>query len=153
MWTSRRKRYWTQAGLSSATSEQRPNLPHLKRVLARMQCDRRIFDGRVLLNDVSEHGLRIFSSMPLDPGSRVSLTLFEPRTLALNAVVEARHAPMRQGHIVSARSYSHRLVLRFLFSSEDERRAVAEFVAELREVYGIRSTAPVGAVEFPSPFV
>ena len=60
---------------------------------------------------------------------------------------------MRQGHIVSANTFSHRLALEFLFSSEDECCAMAEFVAELGVVHGVRATAPIGGVEFRAPFV
>ena len=152
MWTSRKGRF-QQAGSRPKAPESRLNFPHMRRVMARIQSGSQIFDAQVLLNDVSERGLRLFSSVPLNPGSMASITLFEPRSLAVKARVIERAAPMRQGHIVSQRTFPHRLSLRFVFSSDDERRAVAEFVRELQEQHGIRATAPITVLEFQDAFV
>ncbi|NDD91924.1 hypothetical protein EBZ37_07555 [bacterium] len=155
MWTSRNKLKYQSESASLFGSPQSENLsvPHLKRVSARIQYGCQIFDARILLNDISPEGLRLFSSLPVVPGDRVDITLLEPRTLAVKGLVVERFAPMRQGHILSSRSYPHRLSVRFEFSSEDERLAVAEFVNELFSQHGIRATGPVGGMEFRDTFV
>ncbi len=154
MWTSRKTKWQNRSGSSSEPFRNPTlNIPHLRRVLARISTPSQVFDARVLLNDVSFRGLRLFSSISLNPGDEVNVTLHHPRPITVRAVITERLAPMRQGHIVSERSYAHRLTAEFDFSSDDERAAMAEFVSELAQCHGIRSTAAIGEVEFPSPFV
>jgi hypothetical protein len=154
MWTSRKKNWQTENRKSSTPyRDETLNFPHLRRVLARLSAERQIFDARLLLNDLSARGARVFSSIPLNPGTEVSITLNDPRPISVRAIVTERRAPLREGHIVSDRSYAHRLTLQFDFSSEDERTAMAEFVAELAQAHGIRPTAAIGDVEFPGAFV
>ena len=154
MWNSEKKSR-EQAGDIHRSVLRTGNLsfPHLRRVVARIEAGCRVFDAGVLLNDFSVHGCRLFSSVPLDPGAIVTVNLEQPRRVSVRARIVERRAPMRQGHIVSAHSFAHRLALEFLFSSEDECCAMAEFVAELGVVHGVRSTAPIGGVEFRGPFV
>jgi hypothetical protein len=154
MWTSRRKS-WQGGARKSSESFRNPtlNIPHLRRVLARISTSSQVIDARVLLNDISPRGLRLFCSLPLNPGDEVKVTLHHPRPVTMRAVITERRAPMRQGHIVSDRSYVHRLTAEFVFSSDDERAALAEFVSELAQCHGIRPTAAIGEVEFPGSFV
>jgi len=121
--------------------------------MARISTGSQIFDARVLLNDVSPGGMRLFSCIALNPGHAVEVTLDHPRPITVRAVITERLAPMRQGHIVSPRAYVHRLTAEFNFSSDDERAAMTEFVVELAQSHGIRPSAAIGEVEFPSPFV
>ncbi len=153
MWKARRRYLQRLLDSPAVIPKAHMNFPHLRRVSARLQAGSQIFDAMVLLNDISERGIRLFSSLPQVPGTPVLISLFHPRTLAVKAVVQERLAPMRTGHIISQRSYSHRMVLRFDFASDDERRAVAEFVLELRAVHGIRSTAPIGTMDAEEAFL
>ncbi|MEN9723771.1 MAG: hypothetical protein RJB38_1757 [Pseudomonadota bacterium] len=127
--------------------------PHLRRVVASIEIEGQSFDARVLLNDIAPGGLRLFSSKPVAPGESVFLTLYEPRILEVKARVIERSAPMRQGHILSAAHFPHRMAVRFEFSSDDEERAVAEFVEDLWVLHGIRATAPITGLEFTEAFV
>jgi hypothetical protein len=154
MWTSR-KRSWQTGNRKSSTPyrDEVLSFPHLRRVLARLSTGRQIFDARLLLNDLSARGARLFSSIPLNPGTEVAVTLSYPRPISVRAIVTERRAPLREGHIVSDRSYAHRLTVEFDFASEDERAAMTEFVSELAQSHGIRPTAAIGEVEFPEAFV
>ena len=154
-----RKNLTNSTGLSvysrpQRTEEEKLSLPHLRRVAARVRFESQIFDARVLLNDISPEGIRVFSSLPLVPGDRLEVTLFEPRLLSVQGLVVERFAPMRQGHILTnGRTYPYRMSVEFQFSSEDERLALAEFVNELFSQHGIRSIGPIGGLEFRDSFV
>lgn len=114
-------------------SRRRSNL-HIRRISAQIQDE---VDGlsrvRVLLNDLSVQGLEVFSPQALTPGTEIRVTIEQPRMLFVKARVLFSDHYNCSRRVISQQPYPYRVGIVFVFQSEQEERAVREFLENATE--------------------
>jgi hypothetical protein len=90
-----------------------------------------ILSARVVLNDFSSTGLRIFTSEPLAPGTEVALTLEEPRYFYVRGRVRWCHPLPFERRVMTQQPFSYRVGIEFQFSSIAEEAAVENYCRHL----------------------
>lgn len=102
---------------------------HIRRVSAQIQgAATDMARVRVLLNDLSPHGLEIFSPQALTPGNEVEITLEHPKLLFVKARVLFSDHYNSSSRVISQQPYPYRVGIVFLFQSEQEEKDVREFL-------------------------
>src|SRR4051812_41092771 len=92
-----------------------------------------IHEVRVILNDFSPTSIGLFSERGLDLGQEVALTLSEPTRVYLKARVTKCADMNTESHVIREKSFGVRLVLTFIFESDEERKAIERYSREIGE--------------------
>lgn len=82
---------------------------------------------RVILNDLTAHGLETFSPLALASGLEVSITLEHPAQLYVKARVLYCERYNPASRVLSQAPFPFRIGVEFVFESIEEERAVREF--------------------------
>ncbi len=94
--------------------------------------DGALVEANVMLNDLSQHGVGLYSPVPVPNGTLVTLRIFDPKEISVEGkVIWAQSAPDHK--IISQRDFSLRLGIHFSFKDEMEERAFAAFLEELKQ--------------------
>ncbi len=114
---------------------------HFKRVY----CELRTGDGfsnttsiipaRAILNDLTVHGLRIFTPVALQPGQELAITIEHPRYFYVRAVVSYCHELPYDSRVLSQSPCNFRLGVNFVFASSAEEIAVENYCKLLYSEY------------------
>jgi len=114
---------------------------HFKRV----KVDLRLGDGfgmpvqvvpaRAILNDLNIRGLKIFTQMPLEPGTDLSLAIEQPRYFFVRAKVRNCYTLPYDTRIMSETPFIYRVHLSFQFASGAEQAAVDSYCRQLVREY------------------
>ena len=102
---------------------------------------RQIVRATVLLNDMTQRGVFMFTANPIPVGAVVSLTIHGPRRFYVKArVMLCKQISLYGGTISTDTVYPYRVGMLFEFSSVEERLAVKRYFDDLSFRY-LRSAA------------
>ena len=86
-----------------------------------------IVPGRILLNDFTKQGIKIFSQDPLLPGQEVAITIEDPRYFyAHGRVMWSSHLGFDR-KVLTDRPFDYRVGIKFVFNSPSEQKAIADY--------------------------
>lgn len=121
---------------------------HLKRVRAQMRLipnkethaqattigeQGQTVEARVLLNDLSASGIGIYAAQPMDQGSKVVITLDEPKHIQIcGEVVWCQEQPASSG-IITSDAFSFRIGVKFVFANPEEEKALQDYCMEIQK--------------------
>ena len=114
---------------------------HLKRVQAELKilgvldAPPKLFEARVLLNDLSPKGLGLFTIEPLVIGQEVALTLEEPKRFYIKARVVWCNEYDSDTHVLTDHAFSYRVGLEFSYETQEEEKGVIDYCEELAQKY------------------
>jgi hypothetical protein len=145
-------KYRVRAYLRSLRESRRRQQEKIRRssmVFKRARAEVRVSDGftgqielypaRVILNDFTHFGLKIFTQKALRPGTEVALTLEEPRYFYIRGKVRWCHDLPFDQRVLTDQPYRHRVWIDFNFSSSAEETAVESYCRQLfRDHLGAR---------------
>ncbi len=86
-----------------------------------------LLTAKVVLNDVTHQGMKLFVNEPLLPGTQVSLTIEEPRYFYAKANVLWCHPVTLNQRVLHREPLNFRVGLEFLFSSMTEQMAIRNY--------------------------
>lgn len=95
--------------------------------------------ARLILNDLTPKGARIFTSYPLMPGQQIQLTLEHPEYFYVRAQVVHCAQVSVSNKILSPQSFHHRIEIRFTFESDLEILRVRNYCQDIYKRYVLRS--------------
>jgi hypothetical protein len=95
----------------------------------------RFLPARVILNDLRPESLRLFTSVPIQQGQIITLTIEHPRNFYVQARVTWCKLMPTHTPIMSAMQYLYRLHLEFLFKTNSEKAAVKNYCHEIFSNY------------------
>lgn len=109
---------------------------HLKRVFGQLRLSQDLGSNetlqcRVVLNDVTPQGARLFVPRPLEVEQWVALTLEQPKKFYITGRVVACAQNSSTGKIITNEKFDHRVTIEFIFNSDEERQAVKAFCDEM----------------------
>ena len=90
-----------------------------------------LVDARLLLNDLSPKGMGVFSAQAMDAGQEIAITLQDPSRIYLRGKVIHCQEFDANSHVLSAKSFSYRIGIQFLFETADEQAAVKKFCEQI----------------------
>jgi hypothetical protein len=93
---------------------------------------------RLILNELTPAGVHVYSSRYFVPGQIIALTVHAPRFFYVQATVVSCAKRSLDHRVLSDDPQSYRVDLKFLFASNEERRAVREYCQDFlgRYLYG-----------------
>jgi hypothetical protein len=122
---------------------------HLKRVHVELRSGdgftgpTTIITARAVLNDMSLLGLKVFTSMPLNPGMELAITIEHPRYFYVRGVVRYCHEVNYESRILSSNPFNHRVYIQFIFNSAAEEIAVESYCRQIMAEHVV--TRPIRA--------
>jgi hypothetical protein len=91
--------------------------------------------ARLLLNDMTQKGVGIYSPIPFLPGQEVVIRLHDPRPFFLRGrIIWCREYNMKAA-ILSADPFTYRIGIRFVFESLEEERMVISYYELIRREF------------------
>ncbi|MBY0471587.1 hypothetical protein K2X30_10510 [bacterium] len=91
--------------------------------------------ARVILNDLRPESLRLFTSVPVQQGQLITLTIEHPRNFYVQArVVWCKNMPTGTP-ILTEMPYLYRLQLEFVFKTHSEKNSVKNYCEEIFSNY------------------
>ena len=92
------------------------------------------FGVRVLLNDLSPLGVRVFSTQPLVVGQKVCVTWggFE-QFQATGRVIACLEATV-SGRILSNSQFPHRIAIEFIFTTKEEQENIRKYCFDVAQI-------------------
>ena len=113
--------------------------------VVRVEADLKILDGvaltdltssaRLLINDFSSDGIKLFSESPFYPGQRIGVNIQRPGPIFIQAEVIACQTLSNPFRILSETPFPYRITLLFHFDSGLERYAVNNYCKELHQAF------------------
>jgi hypothetical protein len=89
-------------------------------------------DARVLLNDLSPHGVGLYAEQSIPNGTQITLRLEDPKEVILNGkVIWSQESPNHK--VISKKRFSLRLGVQFLFATKEEEEAFKAFWEDLQK--------------------
>ena len=110
---------------------------HIKRVLAELKVAGSLNDpplvahARVLLNDITPHGLGFFSTHALTPGTEIGFTIESPKRFYVRARVVWCQEYDAGSHIISETPFAFRAGIEFIFENDEEEKRIKQFCDDL----------------------
>lgn len=110
---------------------------HIKRVKAELRVvvqgntAPEVNEVRVVLNDMTERGMGLYSQNPIGVGREVAVTLESPRQIYLRGHVTWCQEFDAESRILAQNPFSYRVGVKFIFQSPEEEEAVKNFFEEL----------------------
>lgn len=92
-----------------------------------------VLKSRLVLIDMTENEVDIFSSEPVALGTEVGLTLDGPRRFYVRGIVSMCRGSEHESRVISQEKFPYRLKIQFTFSNEEEKKQVRQFVGDARE--------------------
>lgn len=102
-----------------------------------------VIEVRVMLNDMSAHGVGIYAQRHLEPGTLVAFRIDEPREMTIEGKV-AWSKESGDYKIISKERYSIRVGIQFIFQSPKDEAAFAEFLRDLTKNHLYPDKPPAG---------
>jgi c-di-GMP-binding flagellar brake protein YcgR len=136
MWQAPNQRLKAQANQKRSTERGKLSF-HIKRVsvtlLLQVPGGEPVrIDARVLLNDFSLTGMGIFTAHHFNPDDLVTVVFESPKKLEMKArIAWCQDYQISGTKVLRAQSLSYRAGVEFLFTAEEEEKAVKEFCDEL----------------------
>jgi hypothetical protein len=91
-------------------------------------------DARVLLNELSPHGVGLYAEEAIPNGTQITLRLEEPKEVILNGkVIWSQESPDQK--VISKKRFSLRLGVQFLFATKEEEEAFKAFWEDLQKTH------------------
>jgi hypothetical protein len=100
---------------------------HIRRVTAQVGAE----TVQVVLNDLTRHGLEMYSPQPFRPGQEVSILLDEQSQVRARARVIFTEHYNCASRVISQQPYPYRVGFVFLFSSESEERSLHQAIEQI----------------------
>ncbi len=94
-----------------------------------------VVQARVVLNDISSHGLMLFCSRPLREGQLMAITIQEPYLFYAQGKVMSCHQLSLKTSILTDEPFPYRVQIKFEFHSLFERNAVRMYCQEVLKKY------------------
>jgi hypothetical protein len=92
-----------------------------------------LIEARVLLNDLSTTGIGIYASKPMNPGSKVIVTLDEPIQIQIcGEVVWCQEQPAC-GPVITSEAFNQRIVVKFVFANADDEKKLQDYCEEIQK--------------------
>lgn len=110
-----------------------------------------LIDARVLLSEVSELGLHLFSREPVAVGNPVAVTFEIPKRIYLKGTVSNCSEFTVGSKIISENRFDFRLSVLFSNEKEEDQQAIRDFCKFLNGVSGADLLAAATAAEAPAP--
>ncbi len=88
-------------------------------------------DARVFLNEIQAKGIELFTTVELEAGKMVAITIEAPKQFFVKAKVKWCAENHDDPRVITEQTYRYRSALTFVFSSAEEEAAVAKYCAEL----------------------
>ncbi len=116
------------------------SIVHLHRTVVQMRSGKtqpgkeaHVYAGRLVLNEFSPTGVYLFSQAHLPVGEPLSLVIENPRKFYCKAKVEWTKDVVTETHIFSKEKFQVRMSLKFVFASEEEKKAAQSYFEELNK--------------------
>jgi len=131
MWQAPNSRAHSIAAARKRARDRVKNSVHIKRVHADVKVAQvngaNIGDVRIILNDFTPKGVGIFAGKALPVGQTVSITLQLSRQIYVRGTVIDCHEQSNHSHVISDQRYSYRIMIKFVFETEEEREQLTSF--------------------------
>ncbi len=102
---------------------------------------------RIVLNEFSPFGTRLFSTESFYPGQKIALTLRYPRVVYITGQVRCCVAVTSPHRVLGEGKFSYRAVVTFDLKTPEDRQNLLSFCSELSHEHGIHFIEPVGGAE------
>jgi hypothetical protein len=143
MWQAPNQRARALAQARRREKERAKKPMHLRRVVGQLKAanNEEAANARVLLNDLTPKGMGLFCSKPMMVGEEVSLTLEQPKQFYVKGRVVWCQEYSVDSHVLSKVSYSYRVGIEFIFDTDEDRKTVEDYCAELmkKHVFTIKA--------------
>ena len=92
-------------------------------------------DGRVFLNEIHTDGIELFTTVALEVGKMVAISIEAPKQFFVKAKVKWCAESQLDPRVIAEQSFRFRSGLTFVFSSKEEEAAVEKYCAEIQAEY------------------
>jgi hypothetical protein len=92
-------------------------------------------EARVMLNDISPHGIGIYSKEKMIPGMSVQVSLEGPKEIKVTGSVMWCQEQFAGGGIISAQAHNFRVGVKLQFATPEEEKTFNDYCAEIEKQY------------------
>jgi hypothetical protein len=92
-------------------------------------------EARVMLNDLSPHGIGIYSKEKMVVGQKVQITLDEPKRITVTGSVVWCQEQRTGGAIISTQAHNYRVGVKFQFASPEEEKTFMDYCIEIEKAH------------------
>lgn len=90
-------------------------------------------EARVLLNDLSVTGIGIYAGQPMDVGTKITITLEEPKQIQITGTVVWCQEQPAVGAVITSEAFNFRIGVKFVFANAEEEKALQDYCAEIQQ--------------------
>ena len=92
-----------------------------------------VSEARIMLNDFTEKGVDLFTTIKFPFKEEVSLTMESPARFFQKGEIVRCEMAIPSSKIVSDTAYKYRVTIKFKFDSQEQQKTVQNFIAEIFE--------------------